>query len=156
MFSTPFPGRLMQTPRCASRMSLARETKLLEVRSWEGLVNRRTSHIRYSDPLGSGPIRKPWCPLTTLFTLPGYCKPVPRASRRFKICGDCKMEKPALELVLQALDALYRKEDPTEKEKASQWLMQLQASVSSLCGLISAHQFCRGPYRTHTIVYTEL
>lgn len=66
------------------------------------------------------------------------------------------MEKPALELVLQALDALYRKEDPTEKEKASQWLMQLQASVSSLCGLISAHQSCRGPYRTHTIVHTEL
>ena len=74
----------------------------------------------------------------------------------FKISGDCKMEKPALELVLQALDALYRKEDPTEKEKASQWLMQLQASVSSLCGLISAHQSCRGPYRTHTIVHTEL
>jgi len=74
----------------------------------------------------------------------------------FKICGDCKMEKPALELVLQALDALYRKEDPTEKEKASQWLMQLQASVSSPCGLISAHQSWRGPYRTHTVVHTEL
>ena len=42
------------------------------------------------------------------------------------------MEKPALELVLQALDALYRNEDPAGKEKASQWLMQLQASVSVL------------------------
>ena len=48
-----------------------------------------------------------------------------------------------MELVLQALDALYRKEDPTEKEKASQWLMQLQASVSSLFVLISAHQSSR-------------
>lgn len=39
------------------------------------------------------------------------------------------MEKPALELVLQVLDALYRNEDASEKEKASSWLMKLQASV---------------------------
>lgn len=46
------------------------------------------------------------------------------------------MEKPALELVLQVLDALYRNEDVSEKEKASAWLMKLQASVSRL---INAH-----------------
>lgn len=42
------------------------------------------------------------------------------------------MEQPPLELVLQALDALYRNEDPAGKEKASQWLMQFQASVGIL------------------------
>ena len=42
------------------------------------------------------------------------------------------MERPAIELVLHALDALYRNDDVAEKEKASQWLMQLQASVSVL------------------------
>lgn len=39
------------------------------------------------------------------------------------------MEKPTLEVVLRALEALYRGEDTHEKEKASLWLMQLQASV---------------------------
>eukprot|EP00731_Ephydatia_muelleri_P003567 Em0001g3567a len=39
------------------------------------------------------------------------------------------MEKPVLELVLQVLDALYRNEGASEKEKASAWLMKLQASV---------------------------
>lgn len=48
------------------------------------------------------------------------------------------MEKPALELVLQVLDALYRNEDASEKEKASSWLMKLQASVRYL---INAHFF---------------
>ena len=48
------------------------------------------------------------------------------------------MEKPALELVLQVLDALYRNEDASEKEKASAWLMKLQASVRHL---INAHFF---------------
>ena len=47
------------------------------------------------------------------------------------------MERPAIELVLQALDALYRNDDVSEKEKASQWLMQLQASVNVL---IIAHR----------------
>ena len=36
MFSTPFLSRLMQTPRCASRVSLARETKLMEVMGGAG------------------------------------------------------------------------------------------------------------------------
>jgi len=40
------------------------------------------------------------------------------------------MEKPALELVLQALDTFNCHQDPSEQEKASKWLMQLQASVS--------------------------
>ncbi|KAL5518065.1 hypothetical protein EMCRGX_G003737 [Ephydatia muelleri] len=39
------------------------------------------------------------------------------------------MEKPVLELVLQVLDALYRNEGASEKEKASAWLLKLQASV---------------------------
>ena len=42
------------------------------------------------------------------------------------------MEKPALELVLRALDALYHCDDALEKERASQWLTQLQASVRQL------------------------
>lgn len=40
------------------------------------------------------------------------------------------MEKPALEQVLQALDALYHHDNPLEKLRASQWLTQLQTSVS--------------------------
>lgn len=40
------------------------------------------------------------------------------------------MEKPSLEVVLQALDALYRSENISEKEKASLWLIQLHSSVS--------------------------
>ena len=72
----------------------------------------------------------------------GYYKPdsnstaCPKPGRR-------GMEKPSLELVLQALDTLYRKDDPSGKEKASQWLMQLQASVSPMDILISAHQLSR-------------
>lgn len=57
--------------------------------------------------------------------------------RNAKYLSDRKMERPAIELVLQALDALYRNDDLVEKEKASQWLMQLQASVNVL---IIAHQ----------------
>ena len=34
------------------------------------------------------------------------------------------MEKPVLELVLQVLDALYRNEGASEKEKASAWTNQ--------------------------------
>ena len=40
------------------------------------------------------------------------------------------MEEPSLEVVLKALDALFRKEDAQEKEQASLWLTQLQGSVS--------------------------
>lgn len=69
----------------------------------------------------------------------GYYKPDPHSTACPKP-GIRRMEKPSLELVLQALDTLYRKDDPSEKEKASQWLMQLQASVSSTSVLISAHQ----------------
>lgn len=39
------------------------------------------------------------------------------------------MEKPAIEMVLQALDTFSRHQDPSEQEKASKWLSQLQASV---------------------------
>ena len=44
------------------------------------------------------------------------------------------MEKPTLDVVLQALDTLYGGEDihPAEKQKASSWLVQLTASVSEL------------------------
>ena len=39
------------------------------------------------------------------------------------------MEKPAIELVLQALDTFSHHQNPSEQEKASKWLMQLQSSV---------------------------
>ena len=41
------------------------------------------------------------------------------------------MEEPSLEVVLKALDALFRKDDTQEKEQASLWLTQLQGSVRS-------------------------
>ena len=41
------------------------------------------------------------------------------------------MEEPSLEVVLKALDALFRKDDAQEKEQASLWLTQLQGSVGS-------------------------
>ena len=75
-------------------------------------------------------------------TCSGYYKPDSNSSACPKP-GRRGMEKPSLELVLQALDTLYRKDDPSGKEKASQWLMQLQASVSSMRILISAHQLFR-------------
>lgn len=39
---------------------------------------------------------------------------------------------PPLETVYQAVFALYRNPDTSEKEKASMWLNDLQRSVSSL------------------------
>lgn len=39
-------------------------------------------------------------------------------------------EKPAIELVLSAISALYNNPDKSEKERASQWLLELQKSVS--------------------------
>ena len=42
------------------------------------------------------------------------------------------MEEPSLEVVLKALDALFRKDDAQEKEQASLWLTQLQGSVRCL------------------------
>lgn len=42
------------------------------------------------------------------------------------------MEKPAIDMVLQALDTFSHNQDPSEQEKASKWLMQLQSSVRPL------------------------
>lgn len=39
---------------------------------------------------------------------------------------------PSLETVYQAVYTLYHNPDPAEKEKASQWLGELQKSVSIL------------------------
>ena len=52
------------------------------------------------------------------------------------------MEEPSLEVVLKALDALFRKDDTQEKEQASLWLTQLQGSVSTGVYLITAHRAC--------------
>ena len=52
------------------------------------------------------------------------------------------MEEPSLEVVLKALDALFRKEDAQEKEQASRWLTQLQGSVRTCGYLITAHHAC--------------
>ena len=51
------------------------------------------------------------------------------------------MEEPSLEVVLKALDALFRKDDTQEKEQASLWLTQLQSSVRTTprAILINAH-----------------
>lgn len=38
-------------------------------------------------------------------------------------------EKPAIDLVLSAVSALYNNPDKAEKERASEWLLQLQKSV---------------------------
>ena len=38
-------------------------------------------------------------------------------------------EIPAIEIVYEALEALYHNPDPASKEKASQWLGELQKSV---------------------------
>lgn len=38
-------------------------------------------------------------------------------------------ELPAIEVVYDALNALYHNPDPTSKERASQWLGDLQKSV---------------------------
>lgn len=46
------------------------------------------------------------------------------------------MEEPSLEVVLKALDALFRKDDAQEKEQASLWLTQLQGSVRSSQALL--------------------
>ena len=39
-------------------------------------------------------------------------------------------ELPAIEIVYDALNALYHNPDPTSKERASQWLGELQKSVN--------------------------
>ena len=39
------------------------------------------------------------------------------------------MEKPPIELVVQALETFSRHHDPAEQQKASKWLEQLQRSV---------------------------
>ena len=39
------------------------------------------------------------------------------------------MEKPPIELVVQALETFSRDHDPAEQQKASKWLEQLQRSV---------------------------
>lgn len=41
-------------------------------------------------------------------------------------------EKPAIDIVLSAISALYNNPDKSEKEGASQWLLELQKSVSSI------------------------
>lgn len=38
-------------------------------------------------------------------------------------------ELPAIEVVYDALNALYHNPDPASKERASQWLNELQRSV---------------------------
>ena len=40
-------------------------------------------------------------------------------------------ELPAIEVVYDALNALYHNPDPVSKERASQWLGDLQKSVST-------------------------
>ena len=40
-----------------------------------------------------------------------------------------KMEKPPIELVVQALETFSRHGDPAEQQKASKWLEQQQCSV---------------------------
>lgn len=40
-------------------------------------------------------------------------------------------EKPTSDTVYEAIHALYNNPDPAAKEKASQWLGQLQKSVTS-------------------------
>lgn len=43
------------------------------------------------------------------------------------------MEKPSIEEVLRVLDALYRGENPSDKDAASAWLIKLHSSVSTQC-----------------------
>ena len=42
------------------------------------------------------------------------------------------MDKPSIEQVFQAIDALYTGQDATGKETASKWLEELQNSVWNL------------------------
>lgn len=46
------------------------------------------------------------------------------------------MEKPALQTVYQAVQALYHDPDPSGKERASLWLGELQRSVRGLVLLL--------------------
>lgn len=41
-------------------------------------------------------------------------------------------EKPSTEEVLSAISALYNNPEKSEKERASQWLLELQKSVRQL------------------------
>lgn len=41
-------------------------------------------------------------------------------------------EKPSTEVVLAAIYALYNNPEKSEKERASQWLLELQKSVKLL------------------------
>ena len=58
------------------------------------------------------------------------------------------MEKPRIEQVLQAIDALYNIQNAEGKEAASKWLENLQTSVGNLpvfchCLLFSSYLGCR-------------
>lgn len=46
-------------------------------------------------------------------------------------CG--KMETPSMDTVYQAISALYDNPNASEKEKASNWLGDVQKSVSRRC-----------------------
>lgn len=41
-------------------------------------------------------------------------------------------QKPSLDIVYMAISALYNNPDTNEKERASQWLADLQKSVSTV------------------------
>lgn len=48
-------------------------------------------------------------------------------------------EKPSIEEVLSAVSALYNNPEKSEKERASQWLLELQKSVRNLLVLFQCH-----------------
>lgn len=50
-------------------------------------------------------------------------------------------EQPGIDLVISAISTLYHNPDKSEKERASQWLLELQKSVSSfkILGLLTLH-----------------
>lgn len=41
-------------------------------------------------------------------------------------------QKPSIDIVFMAISALYNNPNPAEKERASQWLNDLQKSVSKM------------------------
>lgn len=47
--------------------------------------------------------------------------------------------RPSIEEVVGALDTLYRSESPSDKEKASSWLIQLHSSVSLVLAVLLMH-----------------
>jgi len=68
-------------------------------------------------------------------------------------------ELPAIEIVYDALNALYHNPDPTSKERASQWLGELQKSVNCQNHMICTvfrkfnttfivHRYSRGKLQT--------